>query len=185
MTKKSSIYTRTGDKGTTALIGNSRVPKFDDRIEAYGTLDELKSYLGLLYDLLEIPDLKAEMLDIINYIFVAESHIASETEDFLRRMPEFKSDWIQLLEIRIDKMDEELPELKSFVLPCGNSTSSHIHIARTICRRAERSLIRCSKNYFTEDIIIQFINRLSDYLFVLARYILHKNGQNDIIWKTN
>lgn len=184
MDKKSKIYTRTGDKGKTSLIGNSRVPKYDLRIEAYGTLDELKSYIGLIRDYVEIEDIKDDLFKILHYLFVAESRVAAESDEFLKMMPIFENSYILFLEKRIDYMDAQLPPLTAFILPTGFSTSSHIHIARTICRRAERVLLKSAETFPIEEDIITFVNRLSDYLFVLARFVSHNNSVQDIVWKT-
>jgi cob(I)alamin adenosyltransferase len=184
MNKKSKIYTRTGDKGKTSLIGNSRVPKFDIRIEAYGTLDELKSYIGLIRDYVEIEEIKEDLYKILHYLFVAESRVAAESDEFLNMMPVFENSYIEFLEKSIDRMDAQLPPLTAFILPTGFSTSSHIHVARTICRRAERVLLKSAETFPIEEDVITFINRLSDYLFVLARYVSYNNNVVDIVWNS-
>jgi len=184
MSKKFKIYTKGGDKGQTSLLGGSRVPKYHDRIEAYGTLDELNSFIGLIRDINIDVHYKEILLIIQNNIFTAESRLASDNVKNLNKLPEiFESD-ILLLENEIDKMNEELPVLKSFILPGGHPTVSYCHIARTICRRAERLTIKLAQNYDVEAIIIKYLNRLSDYLFVLARKAGQENNAKETPWKS-
>lgn len=164
------IYTKTGDKGQTSLIGGTRVPKFHPRIEAYGTIDELNSYIGLIRDQDIAPHFKEVLLEIQDRLFTAESLVAldpaSQTDI---KLPQLLDNDIELLEKEIDAMNEELPALKSFILPGGHPIVSYCHIARCVCRRAERLIIRLNHAQPVPDKVIPYLNRLSDYLFVLAR----------------
>jgi cob(I)alamin adenosyltransferase len=164
------IYTKTGDKGETSLIGGKRVPKYHERIEAYGTLDELNSFLGLIRDQDIDNHIKDIIIEIQDRIFTAESLLAlDEDNPPLRKLPRIFEKDIVLLENEIDKMNETLPPIQNFVLPGGHPTVSYCHIARTICRRAERVTLKLVQSYKVDDLVIKYLNRLSDYLFVLAR----------------
>lgn len=176
------IYTKGGDKGTTSLMGGSRVPKYDDRINAYGTLDELNSFLGLIRDFGISPEYKKIIIGIQNFIFTAEAYLASENDESARRLPKLSEEDVLLLENEIDQMNETLPELKSFILPGGHPLVSYCHISRTICRRAERLVIKLAEQYDFDKIIIRFLNRLSDYLFVLARKFGQEYNAEEIPW---
>ena len=177
------IYTRTGDKGQTSLIGGTRVPKFHPRIEVYGTIDELNSYIGLIRDQ-EIHDhFKTILLEIQDRLFTAESLVALDPEaESPVRLPELTENDISLLEKEMDLMNEALPELKSFILPGGHPVVSYCHIARCVCRRAERHAIRLSQVSPVEEKVIRYLNRLSDYLFVLARRLGKDFGANESTW---
>jgi cob(I)alamin adenosyltransferase len=178
------IYTRTGDKGQTSLIGGTRVPKFHPRIEAYGTIDELNSYIGLIRDSLEDEHYREILLEIQDRLFTAESLIALDPEAEVKiKLPMLEDQDIALLEREIDRMNENLPELSSFILPGGHPIVSYCHIARTICRRAERNTIRLSQAQSVEEKVIRYLNRLSDYLFVLARQLGKDFGASEIPWK--
>lgn len=170
MSSEFKIYTKTGDTGQTSLIGGSRVPKYHDRIEAYGTLDELNSFIGLIRDQ-EIDDhLKQILVEIQDRLFTAETMLAVDPEKApFRKLPEIFEEDVILLENEIDRMNEELPPLANFILPGGHQTVSYCHIARTICRRAERITLRLSQQSHVNQLIIKYLNRLSDYLFVLSR----------------
>lgn len=177
------IYTKGGDKGQTALIGGSRVPKYHQRIEAYGTIDELKSYIGLIRDLSENKEVRALLLEIQDRLFTTESLIAADSEESAQKLPKlFESD-VELLEKNIDKMNETLPELSSFILPGGQVLASHAHIARTICRRAERQTIKAAEEFAIDPLCVKYLNRLSDFLFVLARKFVFELGGEEITWK--
>jgi cob(I)alamin adenosyltransferase len=168
------IYTKTGDKGQTSLIGGTRVPKYHERIEAYGTLDELNSYIGLIRDQEVNNHLKEILLEIQDRIFTAESLLAADPSGNLKTLPLLAETDIILLEKEIDKMNETLPELTSFILPGGHTTVSFCHVARTVCRRAERLTIKLIENNpetLQGELVVKYLNRLSDYLFVLARKI--------------
>ena len=178
------IYTRTGDKGQTSLIGGTRVPKYHDRIEAYGSLDELNSYVGLIKDQ-EINDhYKIILLEIQDRIFSIESLLAKDPEkDLKQSLPMIYDKDIELLETEIDKMNEELESLNSFVLPGGHTTVSYCHIARCVCRRAERIIIKLAEAHPVDEKNIKYINRLSDYLFVLARKLGKDLGAKETLWR--
>jgi len=177
------IYTKGGDKGETSLLGGTRVPKYHERIEAYGTVDELNSFIGLIRDQ-DIPEHFREILiQVQNNLFTAESHLAADQIDNTIHLPKLSEDHIVLLEKEIDKMNEVLPEIRNFILPGGHPVVSQCHIARTICRRAERLTIKLAEKYEVDIIIIKYLNRLSDYLFVLARMIAHEFGAGEIVWK--
>ena len=170
MADEFKIYTKTGDKGQTSLIGGTRVPKYHPRIEAYGTVDELNSYIGLIRDHEISEDLKALLLEIQDRLFTIESQLAHDPETALTRpLPEISEDDIIKLELAIDKMNEGLEPLSSFILPGGHIVVSHCHVARCICRRAERISIRLAELHPVNALNIKYLNRLSDYLFVLAR----------------
>lgn len=169
MSSTYKIYTKGGDKGETSLLGGTRVPKYHARIEAYGTVDELVSYIGLVRDQDISDHYKTILINIQQTLFTAEAHLASDSEENTVNLPLLSADDIKTLENEIDKMNEELPELRSFILPGGHQTVSYCHISRTICRRAERLVIKLAENNKVNILIIQYLNRLSDYLFVLAR----------------
>lgn len=182
MSESFKIYTRGGDKGETSLIGGTRVPKDHERIEAYGTLDELNSFVGLLRDQPEADIVKEELLHIQEQIFTAESLLAVDPEGKARALPILKEAEIQFLEQRIDRMNETLPDLTKFILPGGHSVVSLAHIARTVCRRAERITISLSRTHSVDPIIIRYLNRLSDYFFVLARFLSKETGIEESSW---
>ena len=178
------IYTKTGDKGQTSLVGGKRVPKYDERVEAYGTIDELNSHLGLVRDLLTDEKLRAIVLDLQNQLFVAASIVASDSEEIMKKMPQISLENISSLELMMDEMSEDLPPLKNFVLPGGHVLASQAHIARTICRRAERlSLKATNPDILAVNTVTKYLNRLSDYLFILARQFANKNGAGDVLWE--
>jgi cob(I)alamin adenosyltransferase len=177
------IYTKTGDKGFTGLIGGARVPKYHQRIEAYGTIDELNSYIGLIRDLINDQDISAQLLSIESKLFVAESELATDPDAPMdKTLPMLTKNDITALENAIDIMTDQLPPLHSFILPGGHPTSSHCHIARCVCRRAERITIHLSVDFPVNELVIMYLNRLSDYLFVLARYVLFKNRIPETPW---
>lgn len=183
------IYTKTGDKGKTSLFGGSRVPKYHIRIEAYGTLDELNTHIGLIR-CQEIDGHTSEsLLKIQNELFVIGAMLATPTEkeklksgkDRLN-IDKVAEEDIQFLEREIDKMQAKLPEMTHFVLPGGHATVSFCHIARCVCRRAERLVVRVSDNDPLDEKIITYLNRLSDYLFVLARKLTYDLEIEEIPW---
>ena len=176
------VYTKTGDKGTTSLVGGKRVPKFDDRIEAYGTVDELLSYVGLLRDMIKNNDAKESLIKIQNKLMTVSSILATEAQE-KQDAYNISSTDIEFLEKEIDKMDTELPALTKFIIPGGHIMVSHCHIARTICRRAERLIIFVAENNYVNPLAQQYLNRLSDYLFTLARYVSLKVNAEEIEWK--
>ncbi len=183
MAEEWKIYTKTGDKGETSLIGGKRVPKYHERIEAYGTVDELNSYIGLIRDLDVNEATRLLLLEIQDRLFTAESLLAEDPETSQRPLPQIFEADIELLEREIDAMNETLPPLHSFILPGGHPIVSHCHIARCICRRAERITIRLSETHPVSNLVIKYLNRLSDYLFVLARKIGYDLDAKEVIWK--
>jgi cob(I)alamin adenosyltransferase len=169
MADEFKIYTKGGDMGETSLLGGTRVAKSHDRVEAYGTIDELNSFIGLLRDREIDPHYRDVLIRVQECLFIAEALVARDPDKQTRELPALCDDDITMLEKEIDIMNGELPPLTSFILPGGHVIVSECHIARTVCRRAERSLIRLSIVSSVDNIIIRFLNRLSDYLFVLAR----------------
>jgi cob(I)alamin adenosyltransferase len=179
------IYTKTGDNGTTSLIGGTKVPKSHLRIEAYGTVDELNSYIGLCKDLLADNQNKSILQEIQDRLFTIGSSLACDPIKAPKiRIPDLKESDVVLLEKEIDKRNEVLPEMKNFILPGGHVVVSHLHIARCVCRRAERCCVRLELESLEVDpIIIKYLNRLGDYLFILARYVAHQLKAEEIPWK--
>jgi len=177
-----NIYTKTGDKGTTSLIGGTRVPKYHDRIEAYGTIDELIAYIGYLRDHLKEKFLTDELLFIQDRLMTSASILAFEGNDHKIKIPTLYEEDILRLEKAIDCMDEELSELNSFILPGGHPLVSFSHISRNVCRRAERYALRLYEEYKFSDLLLKFLNRLSDYLFVLARRLAKDFKVDEILW---
>lgn len=180
------IYTRTGDAGMTGLLGGTKVPKSDQRIETYGTIDELNSYLGLVADLLPDEPGKKEIKEIQDRLFAIGSSLACDPEkEPAMRLPDLREADTRFLEERIDAMEQVLPVMKHFILPGGHVTVSTTHIARCVCRRAERLCVGLQENdQFVEPEVLRYLNRLSDYLFVLARYAAHILQVAEVIWKT-
>jgi cob(I)alamin adenosyltransferase len=178
------IYTKTGDKGQTSLIGGTRVPKFHPRIEAYGTIDELNSYIGLIRDHDIAAHFKEVLLEVQDRLFTAESLVALDPESKVEvKLPQLFDSDIELLEREIDAMNEALPELSNFILPGGHPLVSYCHIARCVCRRAERLIIRLNQSQPVPEKVIQYLNRLSDYLFVLARRLGKDFDAPEMPWK--
>ena len=179
------IYTKTGDKGSTSLIGGVRVPKSHIRIESYGTVDELNSYLGMVSDMAANETLSGWIREIQDRLFTIGSVLATSPDKEVKmKLPDVHNEDVVWLEQRIDEMNESLPEMRSFILPGGNLASSTAHVARCVCRRAERICVHMQQeSEEVPDLIIQYLNRLSDFLFVLARYIGHINGASEIPWR--
>ncbi|HNU88445.1 MAG TPA: cob(I)yrinic acid a,c-diamide adenosyltransferase [Ferruginibacter sp.] len=179
------IYTKTGDLGKTSLIGGTKVAKNNIRIEAYGTIDELNSYIGLTADHLLHEHSKNILKEIQDRLFTIGSSLACDPDkEPLLKIPDLKETDIELLEKEIDKMNEELAPMKSFILPGGHPAISTTHVTRCVCRRAERLCVNMKEHdLFVEPLVIKYLNRLSDYLFVLARYAGHLLGVKDIPWK--
>ncbi len=165
------IYTKTGDTGYTSLIGGTRVPKHHIRIESYGTVDELNSYIGLISDQNIAHEDKAILKEIQDRLFTIGSSLASDPEKSKMKIPDLHEEDILLLENEIDKMNESLQPLKHFILPGGITASSYCHLARCVCRRAERNVVHLAEESFVDDKITIYLNRLSDYLFTLARKV--------------
>jgi cob(I)alamin adenosyltransferase len=179
------IYTKTGDKGGTSLIGGVRVPKNHIRIESYGTIDELNSFLGMVSDLAQNAAITEELREIQDRLFTIGSELATTpTKEVKMKLPDLHESDVAWLEQRIDQMNEQLPEMRSFILPGGNLASSTCHVARCVCRRAERICVSMQENNEAiAPLIIQYLNRLSDHLFVLARYIAYINDAPEIPWR--
>ena len=179
------IYTKTGDLGKTSLIGGTKVPKSHLRIETYGTVDELNSYIGLLNDYLTDTHSKALLREIQDRLFTIGSSLACDPDKVPgMKIPDIKEPDVVLLEEEMDGMNEVLPPMKSFVLPGGHLAVSTAHICRCVCRRAERLCVNMQEHVlFVDPLIIKYLNRLSDYLFVLSRYIGHLLHAPEILWK--
>lgn len=179
------IYTKTGDKGSTSLIGGVRVPKNHIRIEAYGTVDELNSHLGMVSDGVEQTEIKEWLREIQDRLFTIGAVLATNPDKEVKmKLPDLHDEDVEWLEARIDKMNEALPEMRSFILPGGNLAGSTAHVARCVCRRAERICVGMQQDEeVVPDLVVKYLNRLSDFLFVLARYIGHLNNAEEIPWR--
>lgn len=181
--KKSLIYTKTGDAGKTSLVGGTRVEKTHIRLDAYGTVDELNSFVGWLACEIEEDETKTFLSFVQNKLFVVGSYLATETESVAPKAASIISgDDISKIETEIDRLDEKLPKLNRFVLPGGSESASRAHICRSICRRAERMIYKVSEKYPVDQHITTFVNRLSDYFFVLARKEADKKGK-EVYWE--
>jgi cob(I)alamin adenosyltransferase len=180
--KEKKIYTREGDKGETSLIGGHRVPKHTTRIEAYGTVDELNCVVGMLRDQKESGNFSEPLFVIQDRLFIIESLLASPDDKVIKRLPHISDDDITFLENQIDQMNIGMPELNNFIIPGGHTVVSWAHIARTVCRRAERRINKLASEENIQDLILRYINRLSDYFFVLARRLAFDLGIKDNIW---
>lgn len=183
------IYTKTGDKGTTGLIGGTRVSKSNERILVCGDLDELNAHVGMIADLTtQFTEIIAQLRSIQNDIFCVGAWITLDpSKKNHSPIPELSEEKINVLENAIDVMEDALPQITHFILPGGHTTVSEIHIARAVCRRAERGLVHLSENttVLHADILMQYINRLSDYLFVLSRFVARQLGVEEIKWIPN
>jgi cob(I)alamin adenosyltransferase len=179
------IYTKTGDLGKTSMIGGTKVPKSDLRIESYGTVDELNSYIGLVADQITDEHSKSILKEIQDRLFTIGSSLACDPEkEPLMKIPDLKETDVVLLENEIDTMNEVLPAMKFFILPGGHPTISTLHITRCVCRRAERLCVNMQEHeLFVDPLVIKYLNRLSDYLFVLARYAGHLLNVPEVVWK--
>lgn len=181
--KKSIVYTKTGDKGTTALIGGTRVAKTHVRLEAYGTVDELNAQLGLLVTYLTDEKDRAEVLKIQHKLFTIGSHLATDQDKVeLRAISIVTTEHIAELEQEIDLIDEALPALHTFVIPGGSRGAAICHVCRTVCRRAERRILALTEEYKISPEVLSYMNRLSDYLFVLSRKINIIEKTDEIFW---
>ncbi|BDS11001.1 cob(I)yrinic acid a,c-diamide adenosyltransferase [Aureispira anguillae] len=176
------VYTKTGDKGTTALFGGARVPKNHIRIESYGTVDELNSYIGLIRDSLSDEQLKIVLKEIQDRLFTLGAILATDPSKKNVKTPDLKDEDVSYLESEIDQMEEKLEPLKSFILPGGHPTVSFCHIARCVCRRAERMCVALNENELVLPVVMQYLNRLSDYLFVLGRFVAKKLDAEEVCW---
>lgn len=183
------IYTKTGDKGTTALFGGTRVPKHHIRIESYGTIDELNSYIGLIRDQDINPEYKSVLIEIQDRLFTIGAILATPPEKVILKSGEkrlqnlgISEEDILFLEKQIDQMEQTLPPMTHFVLPGGHTTVSYCHIARCVCRRAERLAVQLHETEPTEELVLKYLNRLSDYLFMLARKLSQNLHANEVKW---
>ncbi len=177
------IYTKKGDTGKTSLIGGTRVPKHHIRIEAYGTVDELNAWIGLLRDQALEPTDVALLIEIQDRLFTLGSILANDAEKSRMKLPEIHEADVQKLEGAIDKMNETLPEMRSFVLPGGHTVVSYAHIARCVCRRAERCTTLLATEVEIDPLVVKYLNRLSDYLFVLARKLVFFFDVSETPWQ--
>ena len=179
------IYTKTGDKGKTTLIGGTKVPKNHLRIEAYGTVDELNSWIGFVNDQVTKKHENKILKEIQDRLFTIGSSLACDPEKETKlKIPDLGESDILLLEKEIDNMNDKLPPMKTFLLPGGHAAVSSAHITRCVCRRAERLCVDLQENkMFVDTLVIKYLNRLSDYLFVLARYIGKNQKVKEIPWK--
>jgi cob(I)alamin adenosyltransferase len=177
------IYTRTGDQGQTSLIGGTRVLKSHDRIHTYGTVDELNSYIGLLRDQ-EVNAGRRDLLkEIQDRLFTIGALLAADPEKSKMKLPDLLESDVTLLEEAMDRMNENLPELRAFVLPGGHQSVSFCHLARCVCRRAERLVTGLGQHEWVDELVVKYLNRLSDYLFVLSRLMTQELGVEEIPWK--
>lgn len=191
------VYTKTGDKGTTSLVGGRRVKKYDQRVEAYGTVDELNSHIGLLaemiredsqnlevdFDIRERQEATCQQLKSVqDNLFVIQTLLATEDETIYQKLPQLKDEAVTEMEHWIDEMEGLLPKHNRFVIPGGSVASAEAHVCRTVCRRAEREIVRLAEEEKTEEKLLQYINRTSDYLFVLSRFILLMANEKEIFW---
>jgi cob(I)alamin adenosyltransferase len=177
------IYTKTGDKGTTALFGGKRVSKADLRIETYGTVDELNACIGLVRDQPVNENRKSILVEIQDRLFTIGSILATEPGNTKVKVPSLSQDDVTILEKEIDAMEATLPPMKSFVLPGGHQSVSFCHVARTVCRRAERLVIALDAGETVQPLVIQYLNRLSDYLFMLSRKMSAELNAEETPWK--
>lgn len=177
------IYTKTGDKGQTGLLGGTRVPKHHIRIEAYGTVDELNSWIGLLRDSIADEYQKGILIETQDRLFTIGSSLASDPQKSKVKIPHLGEDDITLFEKEMDAMDAVLPPMKNFVLPGGHEIVSKCHITRCVCRRAERRVNQLAESEQVDDLVIKYLNRLSDYLFMLSRKLAHDLNAPETPWK--
>lgn len=191
------IYTKTGDDGTTSLVGGQRVKKYNPRVEAYGTVDELNAHIGMLAEMVKdrskdfdlafdvrerFETLFGQMKIIQNNLFVIQTLLATEDETTYAKLTQLPTDAAAEMEGWIDSIDAQLPRLKSFVIPGGSTTSAQAHIARTVCRRAERLIVRLADEEKIDDSIKKYVNRTSDYLFVTSRLVLILENKAENFW---
>lgn len=178
------IYTKNGDKGKTNLLGKTEVFKNNVIVDAYGTVDELNAVLGICINKIKNAVIKKDLIQIQNNLFLIGSYLADYNKQFIK-IDDIKKlkEQTEILEKRIDTMEAILPKLTNFILPSGNETSVFLHLARTVTRRAERKIVRIHKKQNVDKQVLSFINRLSDYFFVLSRYLNFKAGYKETIWK--
>lgn len=191
------VYTKTGDKGTTSLVGGRRVKKFDPRVEAYGTVDEFNSHIGLLAEMVSnssitsitssnndssITSITSSLKKMQDCLFVIQTLLATEDESIYQKLPQLKEDAVAEVEHWIDEMEAKLPKHNRFVIPGGSLASAQAHVCRTVCRRAEREIVRLTEEETIEENLMKYINRTSDYLFVLSRYLLLIENREEHFW---
>lgn len=182
---KSALYTRTGDAGETSLVGGERTSKTSVRLEAYGTIDEFSSFLGVvLSDSGCVPEVRAQLLEVQSRLFDVGCYLATEPVPGKPvKLFGLGADDIARVEGWIDRLDEETPKVRAFVLPGGTPLSAHTHVARSVCRRAERRIFALAAEAPVDEVVTRYVNRLSDYLFILARYFNHLAGVEEIVWQ--
>jgi len=176
------IYTRGGDDGTTSLMGGRRLPKYDMRVDAYGTVDEMIAWLGLIRCREEISSIKDDLQYLQGQLMCAAAALATDPANPPRRPVIPDDDSIERLEKLIDKLEETIPKLNSFILPGGGDTASYCHIARCVCRRAERAVVQLASTEEVPPVVTRLLNRTSDFLFVLARYVAQVSGSEEVKW---
>ena len=177
------IYTKTGDSGTTSLVGGTRVNKDDKRVEAYGTVDELNSHIGLLAEMMRQKQGYYDELKAVQHnLFTLQTLLATEDEAIYARLPHLEEEEVEMLERQIDTITDQLPKLHNFVIAGGNMTGAQCHVCRTVCRRAERCVVTLARQTHIDDTILRYLNRLSDYLFVLARQAVVMDGKTEDLY---
>lgn len=181
------IYTKTGDGGTTSLVGGSRVNKDDVRVEAYGTVDELNSHIGLLAEMFKsVPGGYTDELKAVqNTLFTIQTLLATESDEWLDRLPQVADDDVELIERQIDVITASLPQLRSFVVAGGTQLGAQCHVARCVCRRAERRVVTLAREVKVDPTLLRYLNRLSDYLFVLSRKAVVAAGADEVFYTVN
>tara|TARA_B100000683_G_scaffold67268_2_gene66003 strand:- start:201 stop:749 length:549 start_codon:yes stop_codon:yes gene_type:complete len=177
------IYTKTGDSGETSLLGGTRVSKAELQIESYGTVDELNAYIGLIRDQITQDSIYLELIEIQDRLFTIGSHLANDQEKSKIKLPNIVEEDIERLEKQIDTMNHLIPPMRAFILPGGHTHVSHLHIARCICRRAERKIVQLNHKWEIDPSILKYMNRLSDYLFVLSRKLSKDLRVKEIEWQ--
>lgn len=178
------IYTKTGDRGTTSLVGGSRVAKDDKRVVAYGTIDELNSHIGLLAEMIRTQHVGYydELKSVQNNLFTIQTLLATEDESIYARLPQLPEEEVEILERQIDTISDLLPKLQNFVIAGGTLAGAQCHVCRTVCRRAERCVVTLAREVKIDDVILRYLNRLSDYLFVLARRAVVSEGRQEDLY---
>ena len=178
------IYTKTGDGGTTSLVGGSRVAKDDVRVEAYGTVDELNSHIGLLAEMIREDDEKhyCELKAVQHNLFTLQTLLATEDAALYARLPQLEQCEVDKLERQIDAITDTLPRLQNFVIAGGNAAGAQCHVCRTVCRRAERRVVTLAAKAGVDEALLRYLNRLSDYLFVLARHTVVAAGKHEDLY---
>ena len=180
--KKIKVYTKTGDNGETSLFSGERVPKHNVRIKAYGTIDELNSFVGLLKDYVEEKKIKEVLHNIQLKLFSIGSILASPGDKNFSEKVKIEKKDVEYIELEIDRLNKDLPELKNFVIPGGHKTSSYSHVCRSICRRAERKISKLNNKSSVDSNILAYVNRLSDFFFVLSRFLKHSDNVSESHW---